>query len=320
MVRYGLRRVAQAVPLVIGAVVITFVLIHIAPGDPIVALAGEDGNAEYYERMRERFGLDKSIWARLVIFVGAVFSGDLGFSYRNSRPAVDVILEHLPATLLLLIPAVVIAGLVGTSLALIAASRPHGKLDMLLSSIAISGQVVPVFWSAQLLLLVFSVRLGILPVQGMTDVRANPSGWEAVWDTGRHMVLPVTALSIQFMAPIARVARSRLIEELSEPYIITARAKGVSRFTVLRRHALRNAMLSVITVVGAQVGFMLSGAVLTETVFAWPGLGRLLLTSMLARDYAIITSMFLMISLAIVGSNLVVDLLYARFDPRVRYE
>lgn len=319
LARYSLLRTAQAVPLVIGAVLLTFVLIHVAPGDPIVALAGEDGDPGYYAMMRERFGLDKPVWHRLLIYIGAVASGDLGFSYRNSAPAVDVILDHLPATLLLLLPAIVIASIVGVGLALLAASKPHSKIDRLVSSLALSGHVVPVFWSAQLLLLLFAVQLGLFPVQGMSDVRANPQGWAAVVDVGRHMVLPVTALVIQFMAPIARVCRAQLIEEMKEPYVLAARARGASESRILRVHALRNALLAVITVIGAQFGFMLSGAVLTETVFAWPGLGRLLLTSMLARDYAIITTLFLLIAIAIVVSNLVVDLVYAFIDPRVRH-
>lgn len=319
MLTYVVRRLLTAIPLLLAVAVATFLLIELAPGDPIVALAGEDGDAGYYAMMRERFGLDRPVGERLLVYLGRVARGDLGFSYRMQRPAAAVVLDRLPATLLLIGPALVLATLLGLGLGLLAARRPGSPGDAALSVVALLGHAVPVFWLAQLLLLVFAYRFEAFPVQGMRDVRADLTGLAAWGDVARHMVLPVTALTVQFMAPIARVARAGLIDVLAQDYVRTARAKGLRDRVVVTRHALRNALLPVVTVIGAQIGFMFSGAVLTETVFAWPGLGRLLLGAMLARDVAVVSSMFLMLTTAVVLATLLVDLLYAALDPRIRY-
>jgi peptide/nickel transport system permease protein len=316
---YVARRLATVVPLLLAVAVATFLLIQLAPGDPIVALAGEDGDAGYYAMMRERFGLDRPLGERLLVYLGRVVRGDLGFSYRMQRPAAAVVLDRLPATLLLIAPALVLATTLGLGLGLLAARRPGSLGDTVLSTVALVGHAVPVFWLAQLLLLFFAYTLAWFPVQGMRDVRLQTGGWEVWRDVAHHMVLPVTALTVQFLAPIARVARASLVEVLAHDYVRTARAKGLRGRVVLTRHALRNALLPVVTVIGAQVGFMFSGAVLTETVFAWPGLGRLLLGAMLARDLAIVGSMFLLLTTAVVVATLLVDLLYAALDPRIRY-
>lgn len=319
MLPYALRRLAQAIPLLLAVALLTFALIELAPGDPIVALAGEDGDAGYYAMMRERFGLDRPVHERLGVYLGRVLRGDLGFSYRLQQPALTAVLGRLPATLLLITPALVLATLIGVGLGLLAAWRPLSPLDTLVSIVSLLGHAMPVFWLAQLLVLLFAHQLELFPVQGMRDVRAMATGWDGARDVARHMVLPVTALTVQYLAPIARVARASLIDVLGNDYVRTATAKGLPRRRVLGEHALRNALLPVVTIIGAQVAFMLSGAVLTETVFAWPGLGRLLMSAMLARDLAIVSSMFLFISLAVVLSTIVVDLLYAALDPRIRY-
>jgi len=316
---YALRRLAQAFPLLLAVALLTFALVEFAPGEPIVALAGEDGDAGYYAMMRTRFGLDRPVHERLFVYVGRVLRGDLGFSYRLQQPALTAVLGRLPATLLLVTPALLLATLIGLGLGLLAAWRPLSPLDTLVSTVSLLGHAMPVFWLAQLLVLVFAYQLELFPVQGMRDVRAMASGWAGALDVAHHMVLPVTALTVQYLAPIARVARASLIDVLGNDYVRTATAKGLPRRRVLGQHALRNALLPVVTIIGAQVAFMLSGAVLTETVFAWPGLGRLLMSAMLARDLAIVSSMFLFISLAVVLSTIVVDLLYAALDPRIRY-
>lgn len=319
MLPYLLRRLAQAVLLVLGATIVTFVLIQAAPGDPIVALAGEDGDAGYYEMMRDRFGLDEPVWKRLLVYLGRLGSGDLGFSYRHNRPAADVIASRLPATLLLIGPALALAVLLGIGLGILAANRAHGPVDAGVTALTLIGHTVPVFWLAQILLLVFAFRLDWFPVQGMTSARHDYQGLRHLADVAHHMVLPVTALTVQYLAPIARITRASLIESLGQAFIQTAVSKGLSRRRVILRHALPNAILPVITIIGAQVGFMVAGAVLTETVFAWPGLGRLLLSAMLNRDFAVITAMFLLVSLTVVLSTIVVDVCYAVLDPRVRY-
>ena len=319
MLAFVARRLSQAVPLLLAVAGLTFLLIELAPGDPIVALAGEDGDAAYVAMMRERFGLDRPLGERFVVYMGRVLRGDLGFSYRLQQSAVTAVLGRLPATLLLIGPALLLSTAFGLVLGVMAARRPHSLTDTAVSTVSLLGHAVPVFWLAQLLLLVFAYRLEAFPVQGMRNVRLDAQGLAGALDVARHMVLPVTALTVQFLAPIARVARASLIDVLGQDYVRTAVAKGLQRRAVIGKHALRNALLPVVTVIGAQVGFMFSGAVLTETVFAWPGLGRLLLSAMLARDLAIVSSMFLLLTVAVVVSTLLVDLLYAALDPRIRY-
>lgn len=307
-------------PLVLGASILTFVLIHLAPGDPIVALAGEDGDAEYYAMMRARFGLDRPLHERLLIYLARLAQGDLGFSYRHNQPALTVILEHLPATLLLMLPALALAIVLGLALGVLAADRAGGLTDAGVTATALLGHTVPVFWLAQLLLLGLALRLDLFPVQGMRTVRESYTGLRAGLDVLHHMALPVTALTVQYVAPIARVTRASLLENLRQAYMQTARAKGLPRRQVLLRHGLRNALLPVVTLIGGQVGFLFTGAVLTETVFAWPGLGRLLLSAMLNRNYAVITALFLLVAVAVILANLLTDLLYLWLDPRIRYQ
>lgn len=320
MFRYILRRVLQAIPLLLGAAILTFLLIHLAPGDPIVALAGEDGNAEYYTMMRAKFGLDRPIGERLLLYLGNLARGDFGFSYRYNQPALTVVLNHLPATLLLMLPALLLATVIGIGLALVAASRAHTPLDVGISTFSLLGQTIPVFWMALLLLLLFSYQLDWFPVQGMTDARTRHTGSARIRDILHHMALPVTVLAVQFVAPIARIGRASLVEVMRQSFIGAARARGLSQRTIMLRQALPNALLPIVTVIGGQVGFMFSGAVLTETVFAWPGLGRVLLTAMLSRDYAIITTLFLLISAMVIAANLITDLLYYVLDPRIAIE
>jgi peptide/nickel transport system permease protein len=317
---YAVRRLLQAIPLVLGASVLTFLMIHVAPGDPIVALAGEDGDAKYYAMMRARFGLDRPLHEQLFIYLGRLGRGDLGFSYRHNKSAVAVIFDQLPATLLLMVPALVIAALIGIALGTLAAARRNSAVDSGVRTATLVAHGIPVFWLAQIMLLVFALNLEWFPVQGMTTARATYSGVRHALDVGHHMVLPVIALVVVYVPPILRVTRASVIENLDQQYIRAARARGLSRRQVLIRHALPNAMVPVVTVIGSQIGFMFAGAVLVETVFAWPGLGRLLLSAMLNRDYAIITAMLLMLSITIILANLVVDLLYSVLNPRIRYE
>jgi peptide/nickel transport system permease protein len=318
MTTYLVRRLLQSLFLLIGVAVVTFVLIHVAPGDPIVALAGEDGDAGYYAMMRQKFGLDRPLWEQLLIYLGNLLRGELGFSYRYSQPALAVIGEHLGATLLLMLPALVIAVAVGITLGSLAAARAHTFTDVGVTLFAVLGDTVPVFWLAQVLLLLFALRFDLFPVQGMVDVRARYQGLAYGLDLLHHMALPVGVLSVQYLAPIARITRASVLEVLHMPYIQTAQAKGFSQPIVLLRHALPNALLPVVTLIGGQVGFMLAGAVLTETVFAWPGLGRVLLSAMLNRDFAVINALFLIIATGVILTNLAVDLLYTFLDPRVR--
>lgn len=319
MIGYVVWRLLQAVPLVLGAAVVTWILIHAAPGDPIVALAGEDGDAEYYARMRDRFGLDEPLHEQLVIYLGRLARGDLGFSFRHNRPAVEVILDQLPATLLLMVPSLAVAAVVGVALGTVAAGRRNSTLDAGVRTVTLLGHAMPVFWLSQLLLLAFALRFDLFPVQGRTTARAEYTGLRSALDQLHHMVLPMVALISVYVPPIMRVTRASVVENLDSLYIRAARARGVSRRRAVVRHALPNSLLPVATVIGAQLGFMFAGAVLVETVFAWPGLGTLLLNAMFNRDYAVITAMLLMLSVTIIVMNLVTDVAYSFLDPRVRY-
>jgi peptide/nickel transport system permease protein len=318
MLSFIARRLIYAVFLVLGAALVVFVLINIAPGDPVVALAGEDGDAQIYAQMRAKFGLDRPLPERIGLFLLNTVQGDLGFSWRYGRPAMGVIADHLPTTLLLVVPALVIATVLGVVLALASSARPGSWLDGLLNLLVMLGQATPGFWIAQIAVLVLAFGLDLLPVQGMTDARERYTGWAYVADVGEHMLLPVAVLSLQYLAPMARLARTGLLEALDTPYVRTARAKGASNTRALRVHALSNARLPLLTLLGEQIGFMLSGAVLIETVFAWPGLGRLLLSAMLSRDFAIITAMFVLIAALVALVNLITDVLYGVLDPRAR--
>jgi peptide/nickel transport system permease protein len=317
--RYLGRRLAQIPPAVAGLVLVTFVLIHLAPGDPVVALGGEHGDAEHYALIRARFGLDRPLLEQLVVYAGNVARGDLGSSFLHGRPVVAVIAERLPATLLLMATALALSSLAGVALGTLAARRAHGLADLALRGAALLGYSTPAFWLAQVAVLVLAVGTGLVPVHGMTDPRRPSAGLAHVADVAHHLVLPALVLAASELALVTRLVRGGLLEALATDYVRTARAKGLAEAAVTR-HALRNALLPVVTVVGSRVGMLCSGAVLVEAVFAWPGLGQLLLSSLSARDYPVLLGIFLLVSLSVVVANLLTDLAYGRLDPRIRYD
>ncbi len=314
-----LRRLWQAVPLVFGVLVITFTLVHVAPGDPITFLAGDGGNAAYYREMRAHYGLDRSIPEQLVRYILSVLSGDFGYSFNYQQPVINIILSRLPATLLLMGTALVLSTVFGLLLGLVAATHSNRLLDHLITAFTSTAFAMPVFWLGQLLVLGLAVQLNLFPVQGMISVREEYTGLRQWLDILHHLALPALTLSLSYLALIARLSRTSLREALNEEYITTARAKGLSSRVVVGRHALRNALLPIITVTGGHLGLMLTGAALTETIFAWPGLGRLLLDATLNRDYPLLMAIFIMVSITVVLANLLTDLTYGLLDPRVRY-
>ncbi len=316
---YLLRRLAQSLPTVAGIIVITFALVHLAPGDPIVALAGESGDESYYRFMRAKFGLDRSLPAQFMTYAGNVVTADLGTSYVQGQPVASVIADRLPATLLLMGSALALSSVVGIALGAIAARRPHGLFDLGVTVSALVAYSVPVFWLGQLALLWLGFGAGWFPLQGMTDARANRVGLSAVLDVAHHLALPALVLAASEVALITRLTRAGLLQELGKDYIRQARAKGLSMTAVTGQHALPNALLPVVTVIGTRLGFLFSGAVLIETVFAWPGIGQLLLGAIRTRDYPILMGIFLLVALAVVLANIVTDLVYARIDPRIRF-
>lgn len=318
--RYVVRRFLQVLPAVAGIVTLSFLVVHLAPGDPVQALAGESGDEQYYAFMRAKFGLDRPLPEQFLTYAANVLRGDLGISFIHGRPVAAVIGERLPATVLLMVTALAASSVVGIVLGTLAARRPFGRFDLGVSLVALAGYATPSFWLAQLALLYLAFHAGLFPIAGMTDPRSEAVGIARALDVLHHLALPALVLAAQELALTTRLTRTGVLEAMGKDYIRTAEAKGLRRNRVLVGHALPNALLPVVTIVGGRVGFLFSGAVLTEIVFSWPGLGRLLLSSVQSRDYPILLGMFLLVAFSVVLANLVTDLVYARIDPRIRYE
>lgn len=315
--RFIARRLIQIVPTIFGIVLIAFLLIHVAPGDPVLALAGEHGDAQYYAFMRQRFGLDEPLPRQLATYVVRVLGGDLGHSYVYGRSTAALILERVPATLLLTGTALLLAIGAAIPLGAAAARRPHGPRDIAISGLALGFYSTPVFWIGQLAILVLALRLGVLPVQGMTSAGSDASGLARSIDVLRHLALPVIVLASQELAVLVRLTRSGLLDELARDHIRTARAKGIGERRVLLRHALPRALIPAITVIGARAGHLLAGAIIVEVVFGWPGMGRLLLGALQTRDTPVLLGLFMVVAFAVVCANLITDLVHAAIDPRI---
>ena len=306
LLNYIIRRTLLAIPTLIGAVTIVFIVMRIVPGDPAYLLAGEFATEEVIERLRAEMNLDKPLHIQYILYLRDLFTGNLGYSYRTQAPALEEILARFPNTLILTLAAMAIAIGVGIFAGVISATRQYSKSDYTVMVLAVFGVSLPNFWQGLMLILIFSVMLGLLPSGGI----GGP----------QHLILPAITLASSPTALIARMTRSSLLEVLRQDYIRTARAKGLPERIVQYRHALRSALIPVITVIGLYFGILLGGAVVTETVFAWPGVGRLLIESIAARDYIMVQAIAIFITFIFVVSNLIVDILYAYIDPRIRYE
>jgi peptide/nickel transport system permease protein len=306
LLQYTLRRVLIAIPSILGVMVIVFAMVRLAPGDPAQLLAGEFADAETIELIRERFGLNDSIPRQFTRFVTGVLQGDLGESTRTKRLVTSDLATFFPNTLELALGAIVVALVFGIPAGILAALRPNSPLDLAVMLGALIGVSMPVFWFGLLAILIFSVQLGWFPVAGR--------------GTLRHLVLPALTLGLSSMAIIARMTRSSMLEVLNQDFVRTARAKGLFWRAVVLKHALRNALVPVVTVIGLQFGALLAGAVITETVFTWPGIGGLLVVSILARDYPVVQGAVLLIAVSFIAVNLIVDLVYGFIDPRIRYD
>jgi peptide/nickel transport system permease protein len=317
---YIARRLAQAVPVVLAVVVLNFLIVHLAPGDPVNILVGEYGaTTEFRDRVRREYGLDQPVSTQLAVYLRRVFRGDLGHSLYFNQPVIGLIASRLPATLLLMATQLIFAMVTGITLGVAAARRPYSRLDNASTAVALIGYSMPVFWSGLLLILLFSSTLGVLPSGGMVSTRETATGLARALDIARHLVLPAFTLGLVNLALYVRLTRASMLEVLSQDYVRTARAKGVEERRVVRRHALRNAMLPVITITGIDLGRMIGGAVLTETVFAWPGVGTLTFTALQSRDYPVIVGTFMLVSIGVIAANLFVDVMYGFFDPRIQY-
>lgn len=282
-----------------------FLMVRVLPGDPARVIAGVLASQEEVERTRVRLGLDQSIWRQGIIFVGDLFQGDLGISARTSNPVTKEIGERLPATFYLAMVSTVLAVVVGIPLGILAARHAGKFIDLLVSTVVLFGISMPVYWLGLMLIILFSIRLRWLPAAGAEGFLS--------------IILPAVTLAFFSLAFVARITRSSMLEVLHQDYVRTAVAKGVNQRRVVWRHALRNAMAPVVTAIGLQFGELLGGAILTETVFGWPGVGRLLVDSIFARDYPVVQGLVIVFALLFALVNLAVDLLYAAIDPRVQY-
>ena len=332
MLRFSVRRLLQLIPILFGLSILLFAWLRLLPGGPATALLGERATPERIAAINHAYGLDQPIWVQYWSYLTRIVRFDLGDSIQNGRPVTDVLRTQFPGTIELTIAALIFAVGVGVPLGYFAARRQGGPLDGLSVVGSLIGVTIPVFFLAFLLKYVFAVKLGWLPPSGRQDVRMNATHitnffvldgiltreYDASWDAMKHLILPAIALGTIPLAIIVRITRASVLEVVNEDYVRTAEAKGLTTAVIRRRHLLRNAMLPVVTTIGLQLGLLLSGAILTETVFAFPGIGQEIYSSILNKDYAVLQGAILVIAILYVVINLIVDLLYGVLDPRVR--
>lgn len=318
MRRYVARRLLQIVPTILVILLLNFLIIRLAPGDPARAMAGENAAPANVEALRERWGLNKPLWEQAVIYFGRLARGDLGFSYNYLTPVLTLILDRIPQTVFLMLTASTVSFVLGTLLGAFAGSRYPSRADSSISVISLIFYSMPIFWFGMLLIFGFAISLRWLPSGGMYDIVEKKEGFAHLLDLTRHAVLPVATLSAFNLPFFLRITRASLIDTLREDYITTAEAIGLSRNRIFLRHALPNAILPTITAYGLVLGFVLTGAVMTETVFSWPGVGRLMWEAISNRDYPTMMGVFVFSSVAVVVASLLTDLAYATLDPRVR--
>ena len=313
-------RLAQGLALVLAVVVLNFVLVHAAPGDPVETIAGASGGMDekLQAELRAKYGLDQPLPVQLGIYLGKVVRGDLGYSYFFNLPVSDLILERVPATLLLVLTSVLTAFLIGTTLGVLSSRKPNGWLSQLINVLSLVGFAAPVFWMGMLLIILLASIFPVFPVSGLRGIESSGQGWADVVDVLHHLVLPALTLGLVYLAQYSRLSRAAMLDVLGADYIRTARAKGLPERLVLYKHALRNAVLPVVTILGLQFGNVLAGAIVVETVFNWPGLGRLAFESVLRRDYPTILGVLLFSSIVVIVMNQVTDLCYRLIDPRIK--
>ncbi|MEM7239819.1 MAG: ABC transporter permease, partial [Pseudomonadota bacterium] len=314
-----LKRLLQAVPIVFAIVIMNFFLLQMAEGDAVDVLAGEAGSAtpEYMAELRAKFGLDKPLPVQLAIYLKNVLSFDLGYSFRHEMPVSELILDRLLPTLLLMISTILLAVGFGIFLGLLAATGLNTWRDTAISIFALITYATPLFWVGLMLIVVFSLGLGWFPTSGMENFAAFHEGWDRVVDIAHHLVLPTITLSLFYLALYTRLMRASMLEQYGQDYVTTARAKGVTERRIVFVHVLRNALLPVVTMAGVQVGALIGGSVIVESVFAWPGLGMLAFEALFARDLNLLLGIFLLSALLVVAVNLLVDIVYSTLDPRI---
>ncbi len=316
---YARRRLVQGIPTVFLIITGNFFLLHLAPGDPADVLAGEAGaaTAEFMAQLRAQFGLDEPLYLQYFKYLLRTLTLDLGYSFRYGESNLTLIMDRLSATLLLMVTAVTMSILIGSVLGLIAAVRRGTVVEAMILLAAVLAYAAPTFWLGLMFIVLFAIKLNWLPTSGISTVGAGYTGLQYALDVARHLILPATTLALFYFALYARLMRASVLENLGQNYVITARAKGLAPRRIILRHVLRNAILPVVTMAGVQIGGMLGGSVIVESVFGWPGLGLLAFEALFARDLNLLLGILFLGSILVVLANLAVDLAYAIIDPRV---
>jgi dipeptide transport system permease protein len=334
MLRFLLHRLLLIVPTFIGITLVAFLFIRLLPGDPVILMAGERGvSPERHAELMAQFGFDQPLWKQYVDYVGGLLQGDFGYSFSTKKPVLGEFMARFPATLELAFCSIVLATVLGVAAGILAAVRRGGWIDQLTMGTALVGYSMPIFWWALLLIILFSTKLGWTPVSGrisLTQFFPPVTGFmlidsllaakpAAFWSAVHHLILPTIVLATIPLAVIARQTRSAMLEVLGEVYIMTAKSKGLAPRRVVWLHALRNALIPVVTTIGLQVSVLMGGAILTETIFSWPGIGKWMIDSISRRDYQVVQGGLLLIAAVVMLVNLTVDLLYGLINPRVRH-
>ncbi|RVU34223.1 ABC transporter permease [Hwanghaeella grinnelliae] len=319
ILRYVLRRLMQGIPIIIAIIVLNFFLLNMAEGDAVDVLAGEAGSAtpEYMAELRAKFGLDQPLPVQLMVYLKNVALLDLGYSFRHDMPVAQLILDRFWPTLLLMTCTILTAVGFGILLGLLAAINLNTWKDTAISIFALITYATPLFWVGLMMIVVFSINLGWFPTSGMENIAAFYEGWDRVWDIAHHLVLPTITLSLFYLALYTRMMRASMLEQYGQDYVVTAKAKGLTERRITFVHVLRNALLPVVTMAGVQVGALIGGSVIVESVFAWPGLGMLAFESLFARDLNLLLGIFMISSVLVVVVNLIVDVIYSFLDPRI---
>ncbi|WP_333871556.1 ABC transporter permease [Desulforamulus putei] len=333
MLKYIVKRLLLLIPVLFGISLFVFLVLHLFTADPAAMMLGQHATAEQVAALREELGFNKPLYAQFGIFLSQIVQGDFGRSLMTRAPVTDELLTRFPATVELAVAAMLIATVVGVTIGVISAVKQYSIFDYLSMVGALLGVSMPIFWLGLMLIILFSVTMGWLPVSGRIAVGMEPTAithfylldslltgnWEAFKSALSHLILPAVALASYSMAIIARMTRSTMLEVIRQDYIRTARSKGLAESVVVFKHALRNALIPVTTVIGLQMGSLLGGAVLTETVFSWPGIGSFIVNAILAGDFPVVQGGVIMVATIFVVVNLIVDILYAYLDPRIKY-
>jgi peptide/nickel transport system permease protein len=315
-----LKRVLYSLILLLAVITLNFVLVHMAPGDAVTAIVGDMGGAtpELIAKLRVEYGLDQNLGTQLFRYITKMASGDLGISFTHNLPVSDLILDHLPATILLVATAFLLAVVIGTVLGIIAAQKPKSLFNHFVTVLSLSGYAAPVFWTGLMMLIAFSYFIPIFPAFGMRTAGFKGTTLEGIFDVIKHLILPAVTLASVYVAVYSRLARASMLDVLGSDYIRTARSKGLSQRVVVYKHALKNALLPVVTMAGLQFSQLIAGAVVVEYVFGWPGIGQLAFNSILRRDHPLLLGILFLSTLMVVIANLITDFTYRVLDPRIK--